>query len=242
MSAPVLIFGAHGGIGEALARRLAAQQVPLVLTGQAEDTVAPIADELRARYQICDVREDGQIETAVAVAADGGGLAGLAYCVGSILLRPLKATKAADFLDAFRLNTLGPALAIKAAQPALQAASGSVVMFSTVAVAQGFANHAAIAAAKGGVEGLTRALAAELAPKVRVNAIAPSLTDTAMAAPVTGNAAMAKGIAALHAIPRLGLADDMAAVAAFLLGPDSGWVTGQVIGVDGGRSTLRTKG
>ena len=242
MTAPILIFGAHGGVGEALARRLADRGAPLVLTGRSEESIAPLAGELGARYLACDAREEGQIDATVASATNESGLSGLAYCVGSILLRPLKATKASDFLDAFRLNTLGAALAVKAAQPALQAASGSVVMFSTVAVAQGFANHAAIAAAKGGVEGLTRALAAELAPKVRVNAIAPSLTDTALAAPVTGNAAMAKGIAALHAIPRLGLAEDMAAVAAFLLGPESGWVTGQVIGVDGGRSTLRTKG
>ena len=242
MTAPVLIFGAHGGIGEALARRLAGRGVSLVLTGRSQDTIAPLADELGARHLLCDVLDEGQIASAVAAAADGDGLAGLAYCVGSILLRPLKATKPSDFIDAFRLNTLGAALAIKAAQPALQAASGSVVMFSTVAVAQGFASHAAIAAAKGGVEGLTRALAAELAPKVRVNAIAPSLTDTALAAPITGNEAMAKGIAGLHAIPRLGSADDMAAIADFLLGPDSGWLTGQVIGVDGGRSTLRTKG
>ena len=118
---------------------------------------------------------------------------------------------------------------------------GSVVLFSTVAVQQGFPNHSIIAAAKGAVEGLTRALAAELAPHVRVNAVAPSLTRTPLAAALTQNEPMAKAIAAMHALPRLGEPEDMAACAAFLLSPDSGWVTGQIIGVDGGRSTLRTK-
>ncbi len=117
-----------------------------------------------------------------------------------------------------------------------------MVLFSTVAVGQGFANHAVIAAAKGGVEGLVRSLAAELAPKVRVNAIAPSLTRTPLAAPLLQNETVAKAIAQLHPLQRLGEADDVASLAAFLLGPNSTWITGQVFGVDGGRSTLRTKG
>ena len=96
--------------------------------------------------------------------------------------------------------------------------------------------------AKGAVEGLTVALAAELAPHVRVNCIAPSLTRSGIAAPMTDNEAMAKAIAAQHPIPRLGEGDDSGALAAFLLGPDAGWITGQVFAVDGGRSSLRTKG
>jgi NAD(P)-dependent dehydrogenase (short-subunit alcohol dehydrogenase family) len=96
--------------------------------------------------------------------------------------------------------------------------------------------------AKGAVEGLTRALAAELAPKVRVNAVAPSLTKTPLARALTASDAMAQGIAALHPMARLGEPEDIAEAAAFLLSPAASWITGQVIGVDGGRSTLRTKG
>jgi NAD(P)-dependent dehydrogenase (short-subunit alcohol dehydrogenase family) len=116
---------------------------------------------------------------------------------------------------------------------------GQCRLFSSIAARQGFANHVIIGAAKGGVDGLTLSLAAELAPKVRVNAVAPSLTRTPMSSSLTQNAKMAEGIAALHPIPRLGNADEAAALAEFLLSSDAGWITGQIVGVDGGRSTLR---
>jgi NAD(P)-dependent dehydrogenase (short-subunit alcohol dehydrogenase family) len=117
-----------------------------------------------------------------------------------------------------------------------------VVLFSTVAARAGFPNHASIAAAKGAVEGLTVALAAELAPAVRVNCIAPSLTRSAMAAPLVGNVQMAEAIAKQHPIPRLGEGEDSAALADFLLSPGAGWITGQVFAVDGGRSSVRSRG
>jgi NAD(P)-dependent dehydrogenase (short-subunit alcohol dehydrogenase family) len=149
----------------------------------------------------------------------------------------------ADFEQDFRINALGAAKAVQAALPALKAGGepSSVVLFSTVAVAQGFASHASISMAKGAVEGLTLALAAELAPKVRVNAIAPSLTRTGLAAGVISNETLANGIAQMHALPRLGTAEDVGALAAFLVS-EASWITGQIIGVDGGRSTLRPKG
>jgi NAD(P)-dependent dehydrogenase (short-subunit alcohol dehydrogenase family) len=130
-------------------------------------------------------------------------------------------------------------LAVREATRTLKAANGSVVLFSSIAATQGFSNHVAIGAAKAAVEGLVRSLAAELAPAVRINAIAPSLTSTPLAQSMTRNAAMADGIAALHPIPRLGSADEMAALAQFLLSADAGWISGQIIAVDGGRSSLR---
>ena len=241
MSAPYLILGARGGIGEALARRLADRGHELLLTARDADSIAALADELGARSASLDVLEDDAIAEVVGGADEGDGIAGLAYCIGSIELKPLKSAKADDFLQTFRLNTLGAALAVKAAEKGLRKAGGSVVLFSTVAVGQGFPNHSVISTAKAGIEGLTRALAAELAPDVRINAIAPSITDTGIASKLLSSEQMAQGLADMHPRGRYGQPDDIAAMAAMLLSDDAGWITGQVVGVDGGRGALRTR-
>jgi len=239
MAGTVVIIGATGGIGSALARRVAARGGRPFLIGRDAARVAALAAELGAGHAVADAL-DGQA-LAAAVQAAGSPLAGLAYCVGSIVLKPLKRVTEADMLDAYRLNVVGAMVAVQAAAPALTAGQGAVVLFSSVAARAGFPNHAAIGAAKAGVEGLALALGAELAP-VRVNVIAPSLTRTGIAAPLTGNAQMADAIARLHPVPRLGEAEDSAALADFLLSAQAGWISGQVIGVDGGRSSLRSKG
>jgi len=243
MAGPTLIIGATGGIGRALTHRLHAAKQPLFLIARHREPLEALATEVGAGWATADVLEEQGLRDAIAQATGtGDGVSGLAYCVGSIVLKPFKAAKTGDYLDAFRLNALGAATAVHAARDALAVGHGSVVMFSTVAVQQGFPNHGVIAAAKGAVEGLVRSLAAELAPAIRVNAVAPSLTNTPLAGPLTNNEQMAKAIAGMHAIPRLGEPDDIAAAAAFLLSSDSSWITGQVLGVDGGRSRLRTKG
>jgi NAD(P)-dependent dehydrogenase (short-subunit alcohol dehydrogenase family) len=214
----------------------------LHLVGRDMEKLADLAAELGAGISEADVTDD----TAFArVAAEAGGmLSGLVYAVGSINLRPLARLSADGFTRDFRLNAQGAALAIQAALPALKAAPGvtSVVLFSSVAVAQGFSAHASVSMAKGAVEGLTRALAAELAPKIRVNAIAPSLTEPPLAAGLTGNPQMAASLAQMHPLGRLGKPQDSAALAAFLISEQADWISGQVIGVDGGRARLRSKG
>lgn len=243
MTAPILVFGATGGIGSALVRRLHDADRPLFLAARDAQALAGVSSATGgAPFRAGDVRQPADIEATVVEAARGGALAGLAFCVGSIVLKPLRRAEAGDFVDAFTLNALGAALAVKAAERALRAGKGSVVLFSTVAAEYGFPNHSVIAAAKGAVEGLTRSLAADLAPDIRVNCIAPSLVRTPLAAPLTNNDAMAAAIAQLHPLPRLGEPDDIAATAQFLLSAESGWITGQVIAVDGGRGRLRTKG
>ena len=243
MSGPVIIFGGSGAIGSAIARRLAARGTGLHLVGRDAGRLDAVADEVGAASTLADVTDPAAIAAAVEAAVrTGGGLGGLVYAAGTINLKPLGSLTAEDFERDWRVNALGAALALKAAAPALKQQDSAVVLFSTVAVAQGFAAHASISMAKGAVEGLTRALAAELAPKVRVNCIAPSLTRTPLAEALTRNEALAKAVAEAHALRRLGEPDDIAALAAFLLGPEAGWITGQIIGVDGGRSTLRTKG
>lgn len=190
---------------------------------------------------MADVTSRAELETAISSA--GPLVSGLAYCVGSINLKPVSRITDEDIERDFRLNAFGAFRAVQAALPALKASGdAAIVLFSTVAVQQGFASHVSIAMAKGAVEGLMLSLAAELAPKIRVNCIAPSLTRTPLASALTSNEQMANAIAALHPLQRLGEADDVAAAAAFLLSADSAWITGQVIGVDGGRSSLRTKG
>jgi NAD(P)-dependent dehydrogenase (short-subunit alcohol dehydrogenase family) len=242
MSHPYIIIGATGGIGGALSRRLAVLGHVIHAIGREPAKLAALTAEIGGTHAVADVTDRAQLEAAVKAA--GPVAAGLAYCVGSINLKPVSRITDDDVERDFRLNAQGAFRAVQAALPALKAheTPSSVVLFSTVAVQQGFASHASIGMAKGAVEGLMLSLAAELAPKVRVNCVAPSLTKTPLAAALTSNEQMATAIAGLHAMQRLGEPDDVAAAAAFLLSSDSSWITGQVINVDGGRSSLRTKG
>ena len=172
---------------------------------------------------------------------DGTGLPerldGFVYAPGSINLKPFKGYKADEFRNDFELNALGAALALQKAEKALREGQGSALLFSTVAVSQGMSYHASIAMAKGAVEGLVRSLAAEWAPVVRVNAVAPSLTNTPLAAKLLGNEARAIAAAERHPLKRVGEASDLAAASLALL--DNPWISGQILGVDGGMSSLR---
>jgi NAD(P)-dependent dehydrogenase (short-subunit alcohol dehydrogenase family) len=242
MAPKVVIYGGSGGIGSATGRILRARGYDLHLVGQSEDRLSAIASELEATFTTGDVRDAGLFSR---VATDVGvPLSGLVYAVGTITLRSFLRLTEADFLNDFRVNAIGAALAIQSALPALKKSSGvaSIVLFSSIATQQGFAFHGSIGMAKGAVNGLTLSLANELAPRVRVNAIAPSLTRTPLAKDILANAQMTASIAEMHALQRLGTPEDIAAITAFLLSPDADWITGQIIGVDGGRSTLRTKG
>ena len=235
-----IIIGTSG-IGGALARQLAAQGASLHLISR---TDTGLAAELGASLALADVT-DTVAGLNKHCRAAGPVVDGLAYCVGTINLKPAHRTTDADVLKDFKVNALGALRAARTALPALKASkrlTPSVVIFSTVAVGQGFASHASVAMAKGAVEGLARTLAAEWSPKIRVNAIAPSLTRTPLASAMTANEFAANAIAAMHPLQRLGEAGEMAEIAAFLkLSGKAGWITGQVIGVDGGRSTLRVK-
>jgi NAD(P)-dependent dehydrogenase (short-subunit alcohol dehydrogenase family) len=240
--AKIIIIGA-GGIGAATARNLALAGHEPFLIGRNTEVTQALANELRCGSAIADVADREALSAAVAAA--GPVVDGLCYAVGTINLKPLARLTDDDFRRDFEVNALGAARAVQAALPALKASAqptASILLFSTVAVAQGFTAHASISMAKGAVEGLVKSLAAELAPKIRVNAIAPSLTRTPLAKVLTGSEVMATNIAGMHALQRLGEAEDVAAMAGLLLSPQAGWITGQIIGVDGGRSSLRTKG
>lgn len=165
---------------------------------------------------------------------------GFAYCPGTINLKPFHGLKLEDFQMDFEVNVKG---AIKTLQPIVKQlkkqGNASIVFFSTVAVQQGMPFHSSVAASKGALEGLTRSLAAELAPHVRVNCIAPSVTDTPLASRILSSEEKKEASGKRHALNRVGSADEVARLAAFLLSDESGWMTGQIIGLDGGMSAIR---
>ncbi len=162
---------------------------------------------------------------------------GVVYAPGSINLKPFHLLKPDDFEADFQLNVLGAVKVLQALYPKLKKSeSASVVLFSTVAVQKGMNFHSSIAMAKGAVEGLVRSLAIEWAPKIRVNAIAPSLVNTPLAAKLTANPKTLEGVIEKHPLKRIGSPDDISQAALFLLSPESSWITGQVMAVDGGLS------
>lgn len=241
MAKKILIYGGSGGVGSATGRILCARGYDLHLVGRDADRLAAVASELDASFTIGDVNDSSLF---VRVAQDAGAsLDGLVYAVGTINLRSLGRLTEADFISDFRVNAMAAALAVQASLQALKkcAGRGSVVLFSSVAALQGFPLHASMSMAKGAVDGLTLSLAAELAPKIRVNAIAPSLTRTRLGEGILSNVKVAEAIAGMHALERVGKPEDIAALVAFLLSEEADWITGQIISVDGGRSTLRVK-
>ena len=235
MSEKYLIFGATGSVGSSLAEQLKNSGNDIHLVARNESEVKVIAEKLGCSYTVADVLEDGFIEK---VKSDINDIKGISYCVGSIDLKPLRMVTEADMDKCKKLNLYSAIEAIKGFQESLKKNRGSVVLFSTVAAQRGFTNHTIIASAKAAVEGLTVTLAAEFAPNIRVNCIAPSLSKSKIADPMLKNPAIAEGIAKAPPLKRLGEGKDSAALAKFLITKESSWVTGQVIAVDGGRSKL----
>ncbi|MGA0077455.1 MAG: SDR family NAD(P)-dependent oxidoreductase [Pelagibacteraceae bacterium] len=232
-----IIIGATGAIGSSIAKKLVSNgsEVHLVARNQAE--VERLASELNSTFSVTDVLDDN---FAKKVQDDLGDtpINGLAHCVGSIDLKPLKLSKKEDFIKTFNLNLISATEIIRAMHENLKTNNGSIVLFSTVAARKGFTNHSIISSAKAAIEGLTVSLAAEFAPNVRVNCIAPSLTKSKIAEFLLKNEKIAEGIAKLHPLKRIGEGIDFSALASFLLSKDSSWITGQIIGVDGGRSSI----
>ena len=235
MSEKYLIFGATGSVGASLAEQLKNSGNDIHLVARNESEVKEIADKLDCSYSVADVLEDGFVEK---VKSDINEIKGVAYCVGSIDLKPLRLVTEADMNKCMKLNLYSAIEVIKGFQESLKKNKGSVVLFSTVAAQRGFTNHTIIASAKAAIEGLTVTLAAEFAPNIRVNCIAPSLSKSKIAEPMLKNPTIAEGIAKAHPLKRLGEGKDSAALAKFLITEESSWITGQIIAVDGGRSKL----
>ncbi len=229
MSRTTLLIGGNSGIGLATARLLLERGDQVLAAARSPGPLA----QLGIPVQPFDAHEPVSLELPPVIDS-------LVYFPGTISLKPFHRLTAEDFLRDFQVNCLGAVNAIQAALPSLKASpSASIVLFSTVAVAQGMPFHASIAAAKGAVEGLTRSMAAEFAPKIRVNAIAPSLTDTPLASPLLNSDVKRESAAKRHPLQRVGEPDEVAALIAFLLSDVSRSLSGQILRPDGGLSSLR---
>ena len=237
MTKKILIFGATGAVGSSLAKLLKDGPTDCHLIGKNEEEVSKLSDETGHSFSIADVLEDNFIEK-IERDLNGVEICGIAYCVGSIDLKPINLISRKDILKCFSLNLFPIYDIVKKFQQSLKNNKGSIVLFSTVAVKQGFPNHSIISPAKASLEGLTVSLASEFSPNVRVNCIAPSMSNSKMASKILKNPKIAEGIAKQHPLKRVGEGKDSAALAKFLLSDESSWITGQIIGVDGGRSNV----
>lgn len=223
-----LIIGGSTGIGRALSAQLSHEHKVYASYFKNETTDNNIS------YFPYEANAEIPIETLPQT------IDGLAYCVGSINLKPFHRISEEDYLNDYKLQVLGAVKVIKSILPRLKAAeSASIVLFSTVAVQTGFTFHSLVSASKGAIEGLTRSLAAELAPKIRVNCIAPSITNTPLAQSLLYTPEKIEANAQRHPLARIGSPEDAAELAAFLLSNKSSWLTGQIIKLDGGISTIK---
>lgn len=240
-----VILGAAGGIGSAIARSLAADGARLVLAGHRPEALDALAAGLRehgaeVEAAAVEASDFAAVEALVAGAAQRHGrVAGIVNAVGSILLKPAHMTSEADLADTLRQNVQTAFAAVRAAGKVMTD-GGSVLLFASSASEVGLPNHEAIAAAKAAVGGLARSAAATYAGrKLRVNALAPGLVETPLAARITGNAKSLEVSVAMHPAGRIGRPEDVVPAARWLLDPASDWVTGQVIPIDGGMSRVR---
>lgn len=235
-----LIIGASDGIGRALARRLVKSGGSVALASRESDRLTALADELDSPAFVCDARRFEDLERVVKEAKEAlGGLDAAVSCVGSIIVSPAQRIDQATFEELMATNVTSAFGLIRAAVPAL-GRGGSVALVSSCAATIGLPAHEAIGAAKAAVEGLVRSAAASNARKgIRVNAVAPGLVETKLASRFLGNDRLRKASEQRHPLGRVGRPEDVAGALAFLIDPDNSWITGQVLGVDGGLASLK---
>lgn len=239
-----LVVGATGTIGSATVRLLDAAGASVALAGRDRERLEALAATCRrASTHVVDARDVDAVDELVgSVVSTHGRLDAATSLVGSLLLKPAHLTSAGDWADVIATNLTSAFALVRAAAPAMRGEGGAIVLASTAAARVGLANHEAIAAAKAGVEGLVRSAAATYGARgIRVNAVAPGLVVSGLTERLVADEAQAEASRRMHALDRLGTGEDVARAVTWLLDPIQSWVTGQVLGVDGGLGTVRTR-
>ena len=240
----IAIVGATGGIGACLARQLEPLGCRLTLAARGQARLDALAGELRADASVVDATDSDSVESCLVQASEvHGRLDGVVNCVGSLFLKPAHATRDEDWAEVLATNLTSSFYILRcAARLMMRSGGGSIVLMASAVAQRGMINHEAIAAAKAGVVGLAFSAAATYARyNIRVNCVAPGLTRTPLTASLTQNELTLKASAALHPLGRIGEPDEVASAIRWFLSPEQSWVTGQVLAVDGGLSSLQSR-
>jgi len=239
-----VIFGATGGIGSAVCERLVARGARLVVAARTPQRVRELATAIGAHPAVLDATCPSHVERCLAEAVESyGRVDGVVNLVGSLLLKPAHLTTDDEWANTIAANLTTAFVTVRAAARVMTRTGGAIVLMSSAAARLGLANHEAIAAAKAGVIGLARAAAASYAGRgIRVNCVAPGLVRTGLTQRLTASEASLKASTALHALGRIGEPAEIASAIVWLLDPEQSWVTGQVLGVDGGLARVRSRG
>jgi 3-oxoacyl-[acyl-carrier protein] reductase len=240
----ILIFGATGGIGSSLTRQLHGLGYRLILAARGTERLEALAAELQANACPVDATDSRAVEACLAkVFEQHGRLEGVVNCVGSLLLKPAHSTTDDEWSAVLASNLNSSFYILRSATSRMmRSGGGSIVMLASAVAQRGMINHEAIAAAKAGVVGMALSAAATYARyNIRVNCVAPGLTRTPLTASLTRNESLVKASAALHPLGRIGEPDDVASAIRWFLDPQQSWVTGQVLAVDGGLSSVQAR-
>ncbi|MFO1062958.1 MAG: SDR family oxidoreductase [Pirellulales bacterium] len=235
-----VVLGATGSVGRALVKRLVERGDSVLMLGRSTEKLESLSRELSQPFQVIDVDDGSNVAAAISgYQMSDGSISGVANCIGSVLLKPVHLTSDADFREVVNVNLFSCFAVAKAAAAVMRESGGSVVFFASAAAEIGLQNHEAIASAKACVIGLARSAAASYAHwKIRFNVVSPGLVRSEMTRGIWSNPSAAAASEDMHALGRLGEPEDIASAAAFLLDPANDWITGQVLGVDGGLGSI----
>ncbi len=239
-----IVIGAYGGIGSVVSKILKENGANLLLAGKDASKLEALSNDLNTPFFNLDASDFSQVDSLIEFAIKTfGAIDGIVNCCGSLLLKPAHITSEAEYFSVIQSNLTSSFATIRSGCKAMMGRGGSVVLISSAAAKVGLANHEAIASAKAGIIGLTKSAAATYASKnIRVNCVAPGLINTPLTKSITNNENALKASVSMHPLGKIGSPSDIASAVVWLLDPSNSWITGQTIVVDGGLSSLKTRG